>query len=62
MNSSFNNSNWPYIIRAVRLWALILLVCFPLLGMLAASFLSGLLGSMVSDKPAGILECGKLLV
>lgn len=44
---SFNNSNWPYIIRAVRLWALILLVCFPLLGMLAASFLSGLLGSMV---------------
>lgn len=44
---SFNNSNWPYIIRAIRLWALILLVCYPLLGMIAASFLSGLLGSMV---------------
>lgn len=44
---SFNNSNWPYIIRTVRLWALILLVCYPLLGMAAASFLSGLFGNMV---------------
>ncbi len=44
---TFNNSNWPYIIRTVRLWALILLVCYPLLGMAAASFLSGLFGNMV---------------
>lgn len=44
---SFNNSNWPHIIRIIRLWALIILVCYPLLGMIAASFLSGLLGNMV---------------
>lgn len=44
---SLNNSNWPYIVRVIRLWSLALLVLFPLLCLIAFPFLSGLAGNMI---------------
>jgi len=36
---SFNNSNWPHVLQAIRCWATISMVGYPILCLLAATLL-----------------------
>ena len=38
---SFNNSNWPHILQALRIWLMLSMVGYPALNFFAASFLPG---------------------
>lgn len=43
----FNNTNWPFIVRGLRYWALIVTVCFPVLTFFVDKFINvGLVGAL----------------